>query len=305
MPKISILEFGTINPPELYAHDVLNDLFEYVETLDRLGYNRFWLSEHYSPEFAWYTPEMLLPLLAAYSRRIKIGQAGVLLKYHAPFRIAHQFSILSGMFPNRIDLGMVGAITCDEAVLALTEQPEGTARSSFSARIAEVYRLLQGEPLTPGQPKSLRLPLVGAARPDLWLLSTSGSTMVDAVQCRSNYCISLFHPGAVLSKQKDLLKRFREDFYAVHHTLPECAIAVKCDCRENSTTAPRRRGELQSSVAGTPADCAEQLLELSHWLEAEEIVIKLPVTAGATRDFAVHALAELLIEQSVNTLEAV
>lgn len=302
MPRLSILEFGTINPPELYAHDVLNDLFEYVDTLDRLGYHRLWLSEHYSPEFAWHNPEMLLPLLAAYSQRIKIGQAGVLLKYHSPFRIAHHFSMLSAMFPNRIDLGLVGAVTSQEAIFALTEKAEGHTHSSFTDRIGQVYELLQGHAIRPEEPQSLHLPLAGTQRPDLWMLSTSGSTIAEAVQYRSNYCISLFHPGASIERQKGLLKEFREAYYREHHYLPECAIAVKCDCTGKSIA---RGNQLSSSVTGTPEECAEQLLQLSDAFEAEEIVIKIAGTAGPARDMTVQVLADLLIEQAVNTLEAV
>jgi len=37
---------------------------------------------------------------------MRIGAAGVLLPFYAPFKVAEQFSVLEALAPGRIDLGL-------------------------------------------------------------------------------------------------------------------------------------------------------------------------------------------------------
>jgi luciferase family oxidoreductase group 1 len=64
------------------------------ETLDlachaeRLGYHRFWVAEHHNHETIVGTaPEILMAAIAAQTRRIRIGSAGVMLPHYSAFKV--------------------------------------------------------------------------------------------------------------------------------------------------------------------------------------------------------------------------
>lgn len=72
---------------------------------EALGYERFWLSEHHSlPTIVGTAPEVLMAAIAARTRRIRIGSAGVMLPHYSAFKVAEQFRVLDALAPGRIDL---------------------------------------------------------------------------------------------------------------------------------------------------------------------------------------------------------
>lgn len=74
---------------------------------EKLGFNRVWFTEHHlSPLSVCTAPELMIPFIAAKTKRIRIGSGAVLLNYYSPFKIAEQFNQLNEMFPDRVDLGV-------------------------------------------------------------------------------------------------------------------------------------------------------------------------------------------------------
>ena len=305
--KISILEFGNINPPDIYAHHLLEYLFSYVSKLDDLGFNRFWMSEHYSSEFAWYSPEILLPLLAGSTEKIKIGQAGVLLKYHSAFRIAHNFTILSALFPNRIDLGFTAGIISNEALKALTGRSEQLGKDFFSAQVAQVFDLLKGKSLNPKIDNSLMLPLQGTTKPDTWFLGTSNSSFPTAIKQKANFCLSLFHKGATFNKQKDLIKQFKEAYNKQYKEIPLGVATIICLCTEDKKILRKIEAKIaqvvqkEGYIIGTPAECEGRLLELAEKLHLDEIVLKIPGSSLANRESTTQLIGEQMLSHQNKT----
>src|ERR1041384_6821860 len=59
---------------------------------EALGFSRYWLAEHHSTNsFAGSAPEVLLPMVAAATRHMRVGTGGVLLTHYSPFKVAEQF----------------------------------------------------------------------------------------------------------------------------------------------------------------------------------------------------------------------
>ena len=86
------------------------DLAKHCEAL---GYHRYWLAEHHaSPALAGSAPEILIAAIAAATRRMRIGSGGVMLPHYSPLKVAEQFSLLAGLHPDRIDLGLGRAPGC-------------------------------------------------------------------------------------------------------------------------------------------------------------------------------------------------
>src|SRR3954447_385606 len=74
---------------------------------DSLGYHRYWVAEHHAtPALACAAPEVLIGAIAARTQRIRVGSGGVMLPHYSPLKVAETFSSLSGLHPERIDLGL-------------------------------------------------------------------------------------------------------------------------------------------------------------------------------------------------------
>jgi luciferase family oxidoreductase group 1 len=109
------------------AAEALRETVELAQHAERLGYERYWVSEHHnSAGFAGTAPEILIGQIAANTRHIRVGSGGVMLTHYSALKVAEQFRILSAFYPGRMDLGIGRAPGSDQRTLsALT-----TARES-------------------------------------------------------------------------------------------------------------------------------------------------------------------------------
>jgi len=74
---------------------------------DALGYERYWVSEHHnSASIVGTAPEILIAAVAATTRRIRVGSAGIMLPHYSALKVAEQFRVLEAIAPGRIDLGV-------------------------------------------------------------------------------------------------------------------------------------------------------------------------------------------------------
>ena len=63
---------------------------------DALGYHRYWLAEHHnSAAIAGSAPEIMIAAIAATTRHIRVGSAGVMLPHYASLKVAEQFRVLA------------------------------------------------------------------------------------------------------------------------------------------------------------------------------------------------------------------
>jgi luciferase family oxidoreductase group 1 len=73
---------------------------------DRLGYHRYWLAEHHgTPGLACNSPEVMIGPVAATTSNIRVGSGGIMLPHYSPLKVFESFSMLSSLYPGRIDLG--------------------------------------------------------------------------------------------------------------------------------------------------------------------------------------------------------
>src|SRR5204863_358952 len=106
----------------------------------RLGYHRYWVAEHHAGAMlAGPSREVLIGPLATATERIRVGSGGVMLPHYSPFKVAESFSVLAGLFPGRVGLGLGRA--AGTAPLAPVEEAlrflerEGSRRRSASRRM--------------------------------------------------------------------------------------------------------------------------------------------------------------------------
>ncbi|MFO1402818.1 MAG: MsnO8 family LLM class oxidoreductase [Steroidobacteraceae bacterium] len=105
----------------------IRDSLALARLCDRLGYHRYWLSEHHdSASLAGTAPEILAAAIAATTGRIRVGSAGVMLPHYSALKVAEQFRVLEAIAPGRIDLGVGRAPGSDR----LTAMALGHAQSA-------------------------------------------------------------------------------------------------------------------------------------------------------------------------------
>jgi luciferase family oxidoreductase group 1 len=153
----------------------IRDTVALAEHCERLGYSRFWLSEHHSlPTIVGTAPEILMAAIAARTTRIRIGSAGVMLPHYSPFKVAEQFRVLDALAPGRIDLG-VGRAPGSDHRTAMLLNPDPRAADQFPQQVRELHAWVSGAPMPEGHPgRGIQaLPRADTA-PQLWMLGSSG-----------------------------------------------------------------------------------------------------------------------------------
>ncbi|MEM8924409.1 MAG: LLM class flavin-dependent oxidoreductase [Actinomycetota bacterium] len=117
---------------------------DFVEHLDRLGYDEFWCGEHHST--GWETiasPEMFLAGAAMRTKRIRLGTGVASLPYHHPFNVAQRIVQLDHMSFGRAILGTgPGALPSDAHTLGVDPM---VLRDRQDEAIGVIKRLLAGE----------------------------------------------------------------------------------------------------------------------------------------------------------------
>ncbi|MBK8071744.1 MAG: LLM class flavin-dependent oxidoreductase [Ramlibacter sp.] len=164
---------------------------------ETLGYHRFWVSEHHShPTIVGTAPEVLMAAIAARTRRIRIGSAGVMLPHYAPLKVAEQFRVLDALAPGRIDLG-VGRAPGSDRRTSMLLNPDPQASEQFAQQVLELQAWV-GEGvhtggMPPGHPgHGVHALPHGTTAPVLWMLGSSDYGARLAAQLGVPYAFAYF-----------------------------------------------------------------------------------------------------------------
>ncbi|MQY14115.1 hypothetical protein SRB5_42770 [Streptomyces sp. RB5] len=124
--------------------EALRETVRFAREIERLGYHRFWVSEHHSvPGVAGSAPTVLAAAVAGATERIRVGTGGVMLPNHRPLVVAEQFGVLASLFPGRIDMGLGRSVGFTDGIRrALGVGKEGIAE--FEQRVAELLGWFDG-----------------------------------------------------------------------------------------------------------------------------------------------------------------
>jgi luciferase family oxidoreductase group 1 len=111
--------------------------------------------------------------IAAITRRIRVGSAGVMLPHYSTLKVAEQFRVLEAIAPGRIDLGL-GRAPGSDRLTAMALNPDPGAVENFPNQVYELGLWLRGEPLPPGHPfREIRAHPQGPTTPEIWILGSS------------------------------------------------------------------------------------------------------------------------------------
>src|SRR3954454_2504267 len=111
--RLSVLDQSPVSEG-MAGWQALHNTLDLARTADRLGYHRYWVAEHHGGGMlAGPSPEALIGPIAAATSTLRVGSGGVMLPHYSPLKVAETFSVLSGLFPGRIDLGIGRAAGTD------------------------------------------------------------------------------------------------------------------------------------------------------------------------------------------------
>src|ERR1700685_3276511 len=139
--KISVLDQSPISEGSTGA-DALRNTLDLARLADQLGFARYWVAEHHgTPMLACASPEVMIAAIGSTTHRIRIGSGSVMLPHYSPLQVAENFSILSALFPGRVDLGIGRAPGTDHSTAyALQRDRRQPAPEDFSEPLAQLVR---------------------------------------------------------------------------------------------------------------------------------------------------------------------
>jgi luciferase family oxidoreductase group 1 len=192
--RISVLDQSPI-PEGSTGPDALRNTIDLAALADELGYHRYWVAEHHGGAMlAGPSPEALIGPIASATRRIRVGSGGVMLPHYSPLKVAETFSLLAGLFPGRIDLGLGRAPGTDPLTMyALQRDRRQASPDDFPQQMAELMGYLN-DTLPDDFPfRQLSRALPGLPeKPEVWLLGSSHQSAIWAEEWGLPYAFADF-----------------------------------------------------------------------------------------------------------------
>jgi luciferase family oxidoreductase group 1 len=233
---LSVLDQSPISEGST-GSQALHNTLDLARLTDSLGYHRYWVAEHHGgPMLASASPEALIGPIASATERLRVGSGGVMLPHYSPFKVAETFTILAGLYPGRIDLGLGRAAGTDPlTTFALQRDRRDAAPDDFPQQLAELlayfednlpddhpFHRLAGS--LPGRPEI----------PDVWLLGSSPQSAIWAGQLGIPYAFADF----INPEGAEIAKLYRERFQPERHLqAPRTSVAVWALCADSDEEA--------------------------------------------------------------------
>jgi luciferase family oxidoreductase group 1 len=234
--KLAVLDQSPV-PAGSTAGQALQNSIALARLVDRLGYSRFWMSEHHAMEtLACTAPEVLLARIGAETRRIRLGSGGIMLPHYSAFKIAEVFRTLHALYPGRVDLG-IGRAPGGGPIEALALKRErGTKMpDDFEDQVAELLAYFD-HTFPAGHPfGSLRVAPEVPGSPDVWMLGSSLWSSRAAAEFGLPYAFAHFFFGM---GTRQAIEGYQQAFTASsRRTQPEAMAAVGVICAETDEEA--------------------------------------------------------------------
>ena len=220
--------------------DAVRETLELARACERLGYTRYWLAEHHSTNsFAGSAPEVLIPMVAAATRTLRVGSGGVLLPHYSPFKVAEQFRMLETLFPGRIDLGVGRAPGGDMRTAQALQYGRDALPIEYFPQMVDDLRGWLGNTFDrSGSPWGrVRAMPRGKGVPELWLLGSGGDSAWHAADLGCAFSFAQFISGEDGAPTvRTYLQRFRP---SAREPVPRASVALSVICAETGEEARR------------------------------------------------------------------
>jgi luciferase family oxidoreductase group 1 len=288
---VSLLDFCEVGT-DGSAEGGLAGTIDSAVLADRLGFKRYWLAEHWDGGTSTPSPELLSPVIAGMTERIRVGPAGVLLPLYSPLKVASNALLAERLFPGRIDLGLARGGAAPAVARALTGSEDvRNLGANYPDKVSEVVSYLEGRGPVPTRPNN------GAA-PEIWVLGSGSGSGPLAARLGTGFALSLFHAGAA-ADPAIIADQYRSNFRAsqVRGGRPQACIAVAGVCAATDAAAQRialthTNSFVRPNIIGTPERWRDELTALCRRFAVGEVVVLELSRHLEERQWAIEALAE-------------
>ncbi len=235
--KLSILDQSVIKPGG-NAKEAINETVATVKLAEKLGYSRFWVSEHHnSALISGSTPEVLMVKLADETSSIRIGSGGIMLPNHSALKVVENFRMLEVLFPNRIDLGIGRAPGTDRITSSILNPSNDFSEASYLQQLEYLQHFFRDNVAT--KHGSLLATPQSTTIPSQWILSSSGGSSLIAAQFGMGLSIAKFINGFV---SPEVAETYRKNFKpSTENTEPKVMVAIQVVCAETEEKANEMR----------------------------------------------------------------
>jgi luciferase family oxidoreductase group 1 len=236
--RLSVLDQSPV-PEGSTGSQALHNTIDLARHTESLGYHRYWVAEHHGgPMLAGPSPEAQIGPIASATSVIRVGSGGVMLPHYSPFKVAETFSVLAGLYPGRIDLGLGRAAGTDPMTTHALQRDRGRALpDDFPQQLAELLAYFEGT--IPVSNPLARLQKLLPGRPELptcWLLGSSPQSAVWAAELGLPYAFADFiNPSGA-----EIAALYRREFSTgVRLDDPVCSVAVWAVAADTEEEAAR------------------------------------------------------------------
>lgn len=324
--KLGILDQSVVRKGQAVS-EAITETIATAKLADRLGFSRFWISEHHNSTFiAGSTPEVLMVKLAGETKHIRIGSGGIMLPNHSALKVAENFRMLETLFPGRIDLGMGRAPGGDRITAALLNPSNDFTEESYLQQLEHLQHFFRDTAGTQhgriiATPQASTIPMQ-------WILSSSGGSSKIAAKFGLGLAVAKFINGFV---QPNVVETYRKNFQpSSQFDKPHAVLSVFVLCGETEEKAQRMRKSLDyillqfdkgnyenfpdyelikdytfspaelerlhynsgRIISGTKEEVKEQLLKLATDFAVDEIIVSTMADSAETRKRSFELLAE-------------
>ncbi|SNC61095.1 luciferase family oxidoreductase, group 1 [Hymenobacter gelipurpurascens] len=306
--RLSVLDQSPI-PLGRTPREALQHTLDLARLTDRLGFTRFWVSEHHNANsLAGSAPEVLLARIGAETTRIRLGSGGVMLPHYSPLKVAENFRLLEALYPGRIDLG-IGRAPGTDRLTAYALNPHNTfSDEDFGAQLMDLKAFLHDEEVPDTIHEKVKAAPFVDTVPELWLLSSSGQSGLFAAHMGAAFSFAHFINPVGGPKMVQLYRERFQPSAELSEPLANVAVFVLCADTEakaqeladtlalqmlklelgNRTPvgpyasvadfplAPEQRHRLahhrRRIISGTPEQVKEQTTQLAAHYQVDEVV---------------------------------
>jgi len=246
MIKLSVLDQSPVSEGSTPAEALAQTAYLAREA-ERLGYHRFWVSEHhFAPGLAGSSPEVLMAHLGAVTSSIRIGSGGVLLPHYSAYKVAENFRVLEGLYPGRIDLG-IGRAPGGGALAAMAlQENQHRGLDRYEQQVEDLITYLHDAADGSHRFAGLQATPVIPTAPEIWMLGSSSGSASLSAKLGTGFAFAQFINGdGGLGAVGEYRKNFRASrvFKDSH-----CLVAVFAVCAGTADEADQLASSMDLSL---------------------------------------------------------
>jgi luciferase family oxidoreductase group 1 len=223
--QLSILDFVHVHSGSNPIQSLKNST-EMVQLADRLGYKRYWFTEHHNtPSQISTSPDLLSLHAATHTQNIRVGSGGIMLPNHSPLNVAENFTLLEALYPGRVDLGIGRTSGTDGlTALALQRSQEAAPANDFPEQLNQLLSFLSRNFPAHHPFKKIIVPGNGSLVPDMYMLGSSQGGVQFAIDKGLGFVFAA-HLAPRLAIP--MLRLYRENFMpSIYMNEPKSILAI-------------------------------------------------------------------------------